>query len=354
MTEAQQTAQASRRYKPARNWVLLPVLSMMLATLVVLVAVVVDRSTPNPLSGATPPVPILLEAQRRGAVASDGVQVEAEIRPGRQVSSSARGVVTALPLRVGIQLSSGDRIVAVNDKWVVAYVSQVPPYRDIGPGARGADVVRLQTFLASTAGYLGALDGDFGAATSRAVARFNRSLGRSDLRSVFAQDSVAWIGPKPLTVGKVETALGVELARLVFTGESRVAAAIVTEPQGGLTTPDESKTLVVGDVSVGYKSGTGRVTDAASVAKLAGVLPDSKETAGRVTSADAQMVLTLPASSIVSDAAGGTCVFTDIGSQPVMVSPIGGGVATVDVPADTPFDVVLSNPGDFPWASSCS
>lgn len=87
-------------------------------------------------------------------------------------------VVTAAGAEAGSSLSSGQAIVWVNDRPVIALAGPFPLYRDLGPGDEGADVRALQQALAGL-GYGVRADGQFGPATARAVRQLYKRVGAS-------------------------------------------------------------------------------------------------------------------------------------------------------------------------------
>ncbi len=90
---------------------------------------------------------------------------------------AAVGVLTSLNVTDGSTVNAGDRLYTVDLRPAVAAVGEVPAFRDLSQGAKGADVAQLQKFLAG-AGFLGGeADGDFDAATTAAVRAWQRSLG---------------------------------------------------------------------------------------------------------------------------------------------------------------------------------
>jgi len=89
-----------------------------------------------------------------------------------------RAVVTGTALREGATVSAGDVVTEINGRPVFATSGQFGFYRDLRPGESGPDVEQLQRSLMES-GLLSSADGDFGAATERAVRRLYDEAGYS-------------------------------------------------------------------------------------------------------------------------------------------------------------------------------
>jgi peptidoglycan hydrolase-like protein with peptidoglycan-binding domain len=89
---------------------------------------------------------------------------------------SAPGVVTGLPGR-GDQLEEGDVLLTVSGRPVFVLQGEIPMYRDLFPGLRGADVLQLEGALKRLGFDPGPVDGNFDKATTSAVADWYSSAG---------------------------------------------------------------------------------------------------------------------------------------------------------------------------------
>ena len=176
------------------------------ATLLV-VAFVSFGSIPPELESE--PIPIFLEAtpidvsnERLGRfVVSQGTATEV-LMPG-----DTTGTVTELGLQPGQAIRSGDLIARFGSTPLVAVSTPSPFGRDLSSGARGEDVLMLQTFL-SFLGFDIVEDGEFGAQTALAVREFRRTLGINDPSSTFFQSEVAWLPQEEIEVEEVLLTLG--------------------------------------------------------------------------------------------------------------------------------------------------
>lgn len=111
------------------------------------------------------------------AGASLSLNVVAEWKPVPMAVNQAAGVVTAVNVVAGDEVSQGSQLYSVNLRPVFVARGEVPAFRAISEGAEGADVVQMQALLADLGFYGGAQDGKSGAATVRAVKAWQKSLG---------------------------------------------------------------------------------------------------------------------------------------------------------------------------------
>jgi len=103
-----------------------------------------------------------------------------------QASANAqRAVVSALPIAGDDRLHPGDLVVELSGRPVTALPGEVPAYRDLGLGDKGADVRQLRAALC-TIGVLGSgcddAPDDFDVATARGLEAMYRQLGYSPSR----------------------------------------------------------------------------------------------------------------------------------------------------------------------------
>ncbi len=104
--------------------------------------------------------------------------VQAEVTTQVSAPSSVQGnpVVTQLVVAAGDSVAEGDRMIEVSGRPVFLMQGDVPVYRTLRPGMRGADVAQLQAAL-TRLGFLPDTDDVFGEATKSAVAAFYEQAG---------------------------------------------------------------------------------------------------------------------------------------------------------------------------------
>ncbi|WP_083371581.1 peptidoglycan-binding protein [Paraoerskovia marina] len=90
---------------------------------------------------------------------------------------AALPVVTSQLLEPGDDVTSGSVIAEISGRPVIALALPFMLYRDLAPGAEGADVRVVQDVLATLGHYDGAVDGKYGGQTSAAVDRLYAAAG---------------------------------------------------------------------------------------------------------------------------------------------------------------------------------
>ncbi|HEY0238694.1 MAG TPA: peptidoglycan-binding domain-containing protein [Friedmanniella sp.] len=299
----------------------------------------------SPLTSDTPDGPLLVPVTAAERVARYGVGIAVTYADGALVTANTSGTVTRMAIRAGDVLDAGDEIVRVDDTPVLAFVGDAPLWRDLGPGAEGEDVTRLQQFLADVGVYSGRADGNFGEGTAEAVRRFNVAHGRKDAGTTFTLASVAWVGAEPFSVASVEITTGAGLGpgSPVVRGPRQAGTLTVTEPAGGIPAGVRYE-LTVADTVTAYTPGSGTIADPAAIAAIAASLGTSGEGAGQVVTADPEPTMRVPASAVIVDDSGASCVYADLAGGPVPVTILGGTLAHADLAADLTIDHVLVNP----------
>ncbi len=301
--------------------------------------------TPSPLTSDVGDGPLLVPVTAAERVARYGVGVAVTYTDGTLVTASTSGTVTRVATGPGQVLEAGEEIVRVDDTPVLAFVADAPLWRDLGPGAEGEDVARLQRYLSDVGLFTGRADGKFRERTAQAVRAYNVAHGRKASGTTFALGSVAWVGPQPFTVASVETAAGAALGAggPLVRGPRQAATLSVTEPAGGIPA-GVAYNLTVGETVTAYTAGSGTVVDPAAIAAIAQSLGTSGEGAGQVVTATPEPALRVPASAVVVDDSGASCVFPDPDGSPVPVTVLGGTLAHADLAAGLTIDQVLANP----------
>lgn len=255
-----------------------------------------------------------------------------------ELRSGMGGRVTRMPLVLGGVVSSGDVVVVVDGRAVVAVSGVDPFWRDLGRNDRGPDVEALQGLLVE-AGFLdGEPDARFGLGTENALKAWQEHLGFAIADGVFRVGDVV-IGDWPLRVGQVRARPG----DFVSPGDS-LAALTLDEPGVSIElTPSNWLRVHVGAPVRVEVSATGRQSEGV-LAVLAddpvetpdGSLmfpgqvrldqdleaPEGTQTQVTVIVDRAEDVVVVPVASVVSDGGGGPVVR--------VVDP-GGGLRTVNV-----------------------
>ena len=274
------------------------------------------------------------------------------------------GTVTTVGLVPGVEVEAGSLLYEVDDVPVLAYTDDAVLYRALQLGDDGPDVAAAQRLLADLLQIDLGDDGHFGATTDRAVRSYERRIGVEHPTGVL---DPAWFAPLPTTPFVVET---VDLqagqpapaaGEVVATARATATAFTVTTsspgPAGAYEFLAQGRAVPV----TRAEDGTWGVTDptAAGQVVLTGELTDTTASVtGRIRLLDGEPGQAVPGASIVTDAAGATCVVLADDSKVVRVEVVGSGadgLARIR-PTLSDDDAVLLNPlvvrGDLTCPSS--
>jgi len=140
-----------------------------------------NRSTEDPAATTGPVATATVE---RGTIsATESWEGTIERGTPLTVQTATAGTVTRLAAQ-GFPVQQGDVLFHVDEQPVVLLSGAVPMYRDLQPGATGADVAQLETSLAAL-GYGGfAVDSQYDASTAAAVRAWQQSVGATPTGTV--------------------------------------------------------------------------------------------------------------------------------------------------------------------------
>lgn len=139
----------------------------------------VVRAEPTPSLITEEVVSTVLES----AVVGRGDVVESESFPVNltgEVWTGTEGsqtVYTGGIAQPGQEIAEGDLLAEISGRPVIALQGAIPMYRDLGPGAEGADVLQVETALESLGFFTDAPDEHFDGSTSEAVERLYSGIG---------------------------------------------------------------------------------------------------------------------------------------------------------------------------------
>lgn len=130
---------------------------------------------PPVAAGSSTPATVAVAQMTVGTSVPLAVSARWTVRP--LGVGAASGVLTSIDVADGAAVQPGGRLYTVDLRPVVAAVGDIPAFRDLAQGARGADVTQLQRLLAD-GGFLGGhRDGVVDRATVAAVKAWQASLG---------------------------------------------------------------------------------------------------------------------------------------------------------------------------------
>lgn len=256
------------------------------------------------------------------------------------------GVVTGV--QVG-QVDSGDIAFVVADTPVRILQVDTPFWRDLSRPAQGDDVRAVQEFLIAQGHLTGVADGDFGAASERAVKAWQKQEGRTQTGIIALGEFIA-VPQLPTTIhlgeqivlGHVVT--GGEEAVLAPTGE-RAFVMVVTQEQARLI-PTEATVRITHEELTWEAVIAATTQDQYGSVELILAAPDGGEVCGTECDRlpdDAQATLrsevvivpevagtTVPAAALRTRADGTAYLETKPGDVDVQVLGSGQGVAVVE------------------------
>ncbi|MGA9595660.1 MAG: peptidoglycan-binding domain-containing protein [Acidimicrobiia bacterium] len=321
--------------------------------------VVAGSDDPSPLTGDVASEPLVVDVSVSSRLDEYRVALTVNSLPPATLKAvGLSGRITDVNVASGATLTSGDPILAVGDVERLAMVADGPLWRDLGSGDNGDDVERLQRFLTDLGYDTSGADGSVGPSTLAAIRAFNNDYGWGQPSGLFRSGAVIWIGATDFAVGEVAVKTGdlIDGGQELAIGPEYAKSVTVAEPPNAPRQTDEDYVLVVEGISVPYVPGSDVIDDFDDAQAVANAVGDSEEPGGVVQRNEARQVKVVPATAVVTDQAGGRCVYVPDGSGflPVAVEPIGGGVATVEIDASFNHETVLSNPRQVLGAPTCS
>ncbi|WP_066587499.1 peptidoglycan-binding domain-containing protein [Cellulomonas timonensis] len=159
--------------------------------LVAMVAAVVAAALLSPAMRSEPAkrepeaTPVTRAVVERRALGDEVPTLRGTLRATTTISVSApaltppvaRLVVTDAPADVGTVVSSGNVLIGISGRPIIALATDVPLYRPLYPDDTGEDVRQLQAALAELGLYAGEVDGVFGSLTAEAVTAMYAQVG---------------------------------------------------------------------------------------------------------------------------------------------------------------------------------
>lgn len=326
------------------------------------VAALVLRGDSTPSALQPPAVPLSAEP----AVSSGDDPIDALIQttfgPAPQLRSIAgSGLVTASWMEVGRKIENGDRLFAVAGVRRYALVAASPPYRELSVGSRGADVQALERFLGATGAFEAEPDDRYDSATAAAVHEWRRAAGETNPPWTFSPDLVVWVPTAGFMLGKVEVEVGAPVpapGESVGAGQAVMLSAVVTDPNRQVLQVDWPRIVSVNGRDIGTITDPAEIPPELATALVQAAAPetaaddDGGDDSGRAVPVVLRLAepvsgLTVPASAVMVDAAGGeTCVWVGEGApyESVPVVVVGGTLGASAVTGDISGRMVLSNP----------
>ncbi len=258
------------------------------------------------------------------------------------------GVVTEVLAEPGEVLRDGSPVVRLGPELVLGYASPRPFGRPLALDSVGADVEQLSEFLVRL-GHLGETDIDqrFDWAIGQAVKAFNESRDVANADTSFDLGTVIWLGDSEFVVGHVETDAVGSRARedsLLARGEISLLSADLEDES--VTRGLDGVSLIVeteSDVQELRLDGPKLVGDMARAVELLGLTPTDERIEITIRRSEPTVFTKVPASSVVFDDDGRSCVFDSSGA-PILVEISGGEFGSAFLTDELVGTQIISNP----------
>ncbi|GAA0994434.1 peptidoglycan-binding domain-containing protein [Subtercola frigoramans] len=226
-----------------------------LALVAIVIVVLASVCALSAWAALTVAAPAAAGPAQAGYSVADAVEGEVSAQLTLNVSASwpaspvgtnrAAGVVTSVDLVPDQLVTQGTQVYSVNLRPVVVASGDVPAFRMIGRGSRGADVSQLQEMLRSGGFFDAPTDGSAGEGTLEAVSLWQSSLGLEPTGEVSPGDVIfvprlpARIAVRAESVFRGGTLVGGEQV-LLGLGDAPQFTLPVSEAQSGAI-PDSSR-----------------------------------------------------------------------------------------------------------------
>jgi hypothetical protein len=256
------------------------------------------------------------------------VEMVVELLPSAPVVADRAGTLTKWRCAKGGSLTSGESSVGVDGVGLINLATSVPLWRDIHPGDTGADVRALEKELSRLDQPVHE-DSFFSYSEMGVLSEFATSAGVT-LDGALTRDLVVWLPAPSVTVETCERHLGTSIVAgdTLATADAGVVLSPVSLPEDMVPGPRSLEILPDpvalggnGELPSDVTSEAIRTTDAFREAVAAAPGESSLRLKATVVLETPIQVATLPATAVLVDEAGRTCVF--VGRTPIAVTVVG-------------------------------
>lgn len=287
-----------------------------------------------------------------------GVELTAEILPPASVAVNRAGTVTSWACTQGTTLSSATSSVAVDGVNLLSLSTAVPLWRDLVAGDKGSDVRALEDELARL-GQPVNVDSTLSRDEMRTLTTLAKGVG-VEFDGALTRDLVVWLPAPTVTVEKCDKQVSGSAAPgdILATVDSGVVISAVSLPEGRLPgaryldlLPEIVALGDAGELPPEVTSDDVRTSDAFREAASASPEATSLTLKGKVILQTPVQVAAIPATTVITDSAGASCVFVD--KAPLGVTVVGSefGNSFVVFSSDEPPASVDAQPSS---RSTCS
>ena len=291
---------------------------------------VLAAPTPTPAGLAAAEQPRTAAVQHQSFADERSVEVSFRVEDERSLVAKTGGTLTWSGCVPGVPVTSGSVLLRVDERPVVALHTDVPLYRGLKAGDKGADVEALQRELGAL-GHPVTVTGKYDAATTKAVKKLFTDAGVTRPDGTLQLPGVVWMPERTLTPSTCVTALGSPIAdgQAVATVAGALTAVTYPVPAG---LRDGPRDLTLFGVAVPVDQAGGEVTDPAFLAQVAATREyavaqeskDGQKPKATLALTDPVDALKVPPTALF--AIEGTSACVQQGDEGIPVSLVGSGL----------------------------
>lgn len=266
-----------------------------------------------------------------------------------QLSVGRSGVITESSCTPGVPFDSGTSVAKIDNSPVIALATAVPFYRDLVPGAEGADVNALRGALRAL-GYTIDADGEYWGTVVDALADVQKRNGVTPADGTFRIADFMWTPASGGAASECEVSVGERYSEgspfAVVPGTLRSLQLV---PSTSVPVPGPRSARVAGvDVDI---PASGVISDPDAVARVASSIEfaeslDAETIAATTELKDARQAVAVPPAAIFEIQDAGACVQADDGevhAVSLLSSSLGRTLVTFPEGVEMPSAVRLSD-----------
>ncbi len=246
------------------------------------------------------------------------VELTAEVLPPSSITVTRSGTITTWSCTTGTELTSGESSVAVDGVSLLNLATGVPLWRDLAPGAEGTDVEAVENELVRL-GKPAKADAFLSWAEMVTIDELAKAAGVR-LDGTLPRDLVVWLPAPRVTVDSCEKGLGatVSPSETVAQVDSGIVLSSVPLPEGRIPgarnlnlLPEPVPLGEGGELPADLNSST--IRDSSAFREAASGAPEASVLTlkGRIVLQEPVQVAAVPATAVLVDSDGATCVFTN-------------------------------------------
>ncbi len=323
---------------------------------VITTVLVAPAPTPSGLAGAEEPRSAAVQHQTFADERS--VEVTFQVEDDRDLVVHTGGTVTWTGCTPGSPITSGQVLLRVDERPLLALGTDVPLYRSLQAGDTGSDVGALQRELGEL-GYQVTADGKYGSATTRAVKKLLTAAGVVRPDGTLQLADIVWLPEHTLTPSACSATPGGPV------GDGQTVAT-VAGALTALTYPvpadlrEGRRTFTLFGVTTELDQLTGEITDGELLAQVAATADyavaqqaqDEQKPNATLTLSEPIDALKVPPTAVFGIDGSAACVQQDDEAIPVTI--VGSGLgATLVQPTDTAISLTRVALGDAVTRTDC-